>query len=259
MTYPYWRDSFSRGLFYQLFLGALPSDEFLKSRDDVDQNRLEAAISKLSMAGLTSRMKRLVIKHYYKFVMYRNPIERLFSAYRSKVRRFPLHGLAYDKPHYNWLKMKIFEHNHAKLYRKWRSARGSEKVEINFSDFIDYWLHRGGLTFDEHFQPIYSLCQPCQVRYSYYGNFKTFTADAEALIEQLGSSSSLLRGGYYEEGDSSADLAPQNYKLLSNQQKRLIITRLALDLSFYYAIFPSERDVHKVIMDTDADIPVFEY
>lgn len=238
----------------------MPSDELLKSRDDVDQNRLEAAISKLSLVGLPQRMKFLIIRNYYKFVMYRNPIERLFSAYRSKIQRFPLQGLGYDKPHYNWLKMKIFEYKHTKLYREWKIARGNEVIEINFSDFIDYWLYRGGLTFDEHFQTIYDLCQPCQVRYSYYGNFKTFASDAEVLVEHLGSNSSLLREGYYnEEGETTLELAVLHYKSLSNQQKKLIINRLALDLSFYYTIFPSERDSHKVIMDTDVHIPIFHY
>jgi hypothetical protein len=240
-------------------LGALPKNQLLKGRDEVDQVRLEVAISELSLESLTRRKKLFVIKKYYKFMMYRNPVERLFSAYRSKIQRFPLHGLSHDKPHYNWLKMKIFEYKHREHHQQWKVAGGSEEVNITFSDFIDYWLHTGGLTFDEHFQPIYDLCQPCQVRYSYYGNFKTFSDDADVLIEHLGSNSSLLREGYYTQGESTSDVAPLHYKTLSSQQKKLIISRLALDLSFYYTIFPSEINSHKVIMDTDCNIPIFEY
>lgn len=242
-----------------VYVGALPRNELSKSRDGVDQQKLEAAISKLSLALLTQSNKNLIIKSYYKFVMYRNPIERLFSAYRSKVQRFPLQGLGYDKPHYNWLRMKIFQYKHQMFYNQWHTAGGNRPIRINFSDFIDYWLYRGGLTFDEHFQSIYNLCQPCQVRYNYYGNFKTFTDDSKVLVNRLGSNSSLLREGYYQEGESTTDLAPQYYKLLSGQQKKLIINKLALDLSFYYSIFPSERDSHKIVMSTDVDIPTFTY
>lgn len=240
-------------------IGALPTNELFKSRDGVDQQKLEAAISKLSIALLSQRRKNFIIKNYYKFVMYRNPIERLFSAYRSKVQRFPLHGLGHEKPHYNWLRMKIFEYKHKMLYTKWRATRGNDSIWITFSDFIDYWLYGGGLTFDEHFQSIYDLCQPCQIRYNYYGNFRTFTDDAAVLIEHLKANISLLREGYYQEGESTSDLAPQYYRSLSNQQKKLVINRLALDLSFYYSIFPSERNSHKLIMDTDIDIPIFDY
>ena len=240
-------------------VGALPSSELYKSRDGVDQEKLEDAIRKLSLAGLSRDKKKLVIEKYYKFVMYRNPVERLFSAYRAKVQRHPLQGLGDEQPHYNWLRKGIYKYKHPKLYRLWHQSRGKVPIKISFSDFIDYWLYRGGLTFDEHFETIYNLCQPCQVRYDYYGSFKTFDRDAEVLIKHLGSDSSLLRGEYHQKGKQTSDLAPGYYKSLSSQQKKLIIAKLALDLSFYYTIFPSERDSHKVIMDTNHDVPIFEY
>lgn len=214
-------------------------------------------MEKNSFMGLSSNRKKYILKNYYKFVMYRNPVMRLFSGFRSKVQRFPLIGLESENPHYNWLRMRIYAYKHPKLHTQWQNGRGKEPIVINFSDFIDYWLHRGGLKFDEHFQSIYSLCQPCQVRYSYYGNFNTFERDTEVLIEHTGSNNTFLREGYYSEGEKTADLAPEYYKQLSSQQKQLIINKLALDLSFYYSIFPAERDSHKTIMDTEYDVPIY--
>lgn len=203
---------------------------------------------------LSSERQKHVLQNYYKFVMYRNPVERLVSAYRSKVQRYPLLGLEPEHPHYNWLRMRIYGYKHPKLFRNWQASKGKESISISFMDFIDYWLHKGGLGFDEHFQPIFGLCKPCYVKYSYYGNFNTFDKDAEVLIEHMGSNGSLLRQGYYSEGEMTSDLAPKYYRLLSHRQKELIIHRLALDLSFYYSIFPAERDSHKTIMATDLDV-----
>ncbi len=231
----------------------------MKKRDDVDQKKIEAAISNHSFQGLTPARKANILKNYYKFVMYRNPVERLFSAYRSKVQRFPLVGLEYDTPHYNWLNRNIYAYKHPELYQKWTINESTAPVDINFSDFIDYWLFTGGLNHDEHFQTIFSLCQPCQVRYSYYGNFNTFDKDADILISHIKSKEILLREGYYEEGERTSNIAPQYYRELSSKQKKLIVVKLALDLSFFYSIFPLERDSHKDIMDTDIDVPIFNY
>ena len=130
---------------------------------------------------------------------------------------------------------------------------------ITFPDFIDFWLHKSTLRFDEHFQSIYELCQPCQIRYNYYGNFNDFDHDAEVLINHMDSSSTLLRDGYYKEGEKTSALAPVHYKALSAKQKELIINKLALDLGFYYSIFPTERGIHKSIMNTDHNVPIFDY
>ena len=236
-------------------IDALPASELFKSRDGVSQDKLEEVILDHSFLGLTSRSKKYVLQSYYKFIMYRNPLDRLVSAYRSKVERVPLHGFGHNAPHFNWLKKKIFEYNHPKDYQEWRTTKGKQKVSISFSDFIDYWLSSRVLQFDEHFQTIFKLCQPCYVRYQYYGNFDTFNSDAEVLIQKIGSDSILLREGYYEKGELTTNMASEYYSSLSSEQKKQIITKVALDLSFYYTLFPSEKDRHKTIMDCNFEVP----
>ena len=74
-----------------------------KSRDKVDAKILEEAVDNHSMTGLNILQKVLLLQKYYKFMMYRNPVERLVSAYR-----FPLWGFKNNKPLYNWLRIKIY-------------------------------------------------------------------------------------------------------------------------------------------------------
>ena len=218
---------------------------------------LDEAINKHSFIGLSPHKRQRILRTYYKFIMYRNPIERLVSAFRSKLERKPLQGFKHDYPHYNWLKKDIFKYKHLDDYIEWRAGGGKTKVPISFPDFIDYWLFTDGLQFDEHFQSIYSLCQPCYIRYNYYGNFDTFEEDAEVLTKHVQSDTILLRESYYEDGQQTSFIAPNYYTQLTDRQKKLVITRLSQDLGFYYTIFPSDIDRHKSIMGIDFDILTF--
>ena len=134
---------------------------------------------------------------------------------------------------------------------KWKINHGKTKIPISFSDFVDYWLYTDGVKHDEHFQTIFTICEPCHVRYDYYGNFDTLKHDAGVLIKHIKSDSVLLRDDYYKDGEQTSVIAPKYYSQLSTKQKKMIIIKLARDLSFYYTIFPSQRDSHKQIMGID--------
>ena len=189
--------------------------------------------------------------------MYRNPVERLLSAYRSKVEKEPLQGLDGNRPHFNWLKQAIFRYKHPNEHKKWKAGRGREKISISFSDFADFWLFTDVLKGEEHFQTIYTLCKPCHVRYHYYGNFDTLDRDADVLIKHIKSDSELLQKGYYKDSKQTSSIAPKYYSQLSEKQKKMIIIKLVRDLDFYYTIFPSQRGSHKAMMGIDIDIPPY--
>ena len=236
-------------MFDFFFAGAIPSSLLFKS--NVDNGILEKAIKKHSFAGLSSLTRQKILQNYYKFIMYRNPVERLLSGYRSKIEANPLQGFRYKDPPYNWLKRKIFAYKHPQKYMKWKINHGKTKIPISFSDLVDYWLYTDGMKYDEHFQTIFTICQPCHVRYDYYGNFDTLEHDAEVLIKHIKSDSVLLRDDYHKNGEQTSAIAPKYYSQLSTKQKKMIIIKLARDLSFYYTIFPSQRDSHKQIMGID--------
>ena len=196
------------------------------------------------------------MKKDFKFVMYRNPLERLLSAYRSKVGRYPLVGLQKDTPHYNWLRRRIFAHTYPRDYKHWIIHAGQPMINITFNEFIDYWLAYD-LSYDEHFRTIFSLCEPCRVHYNYYGNFKTFEKDASLLLDRIGGNIDVLRSGYYQEDGSvpTTHLLNHYYKTLNLYQKLAVIRKISLELDFYYHVFPTEEDTHKQILGIDYDIP----
>ena len=236
--------------------GLLTEVDLFKARDNIDQDKLEECIVMSSFLSRNKPERIEIMKRSFKFIMYRHPLERLLSAYRSKIERYPLVGLLKDTPHYNWLRRHIFAHIHPSQYKDWLLHGGRPEVNISFSDFIDYWLTYD-LSSDEHFRTIFSLCEPCRVQYNYYGNFETFDKDAGVLLNRIGGHDWMLRSGYYEDDGSipTKYLLEQYYGELNLYQKLAVIRKLSLDIDFYYHVFPPEEDIHKRILGIDYDIP----
>ena len=198
-----------------------------------------------------------MLKNYYKFIMYRDPAERLVSAYRNKVER-PMIGLEDNNPNYNWAKKDVYKYKHPVKYQIWKENSGFTPVRIIFSDFIDFWLSSiGRMSHDPHFITTFDVCHPCHVHFNYYGNFKIFEEDADVLIKAIGAKSSHLQDSKYEDdmNNRTSSKAPNYYSQLNTEQKQKIVDKLALDLSFYYSVFPTEKDSHKGTMGFDYDIP----
>ena len=239
--------------------GYIPLSQFLQSRDAVDQNRIESAQFQESFFSRNDHQRQYALKNYFKFVMYRNPLDRLVSGYRSKVARFPLVGFSRDKPHYNWLRSDVLLETQPKKFQEFIHHRGNMSINITFSDFIDYWVRQPKeIKFDEHFRSIFSIAQPCRVRYNFYGNFKDFDRDSYMLLYKIKANPQYLRQGYYSTNSAMAtdQIAPGLYAQLSMEQKLNVLKVLALDLDFYYHIFPQEKDVHKSLLGVAEDLPM---
>ena len=98
------------------------------------------------------------IKDYYKFLIVRNPYERLISAYADKFNDVP------DRRYYHMRYGKTI----IRLFRKNPTRDALSKGnDVTFPEFISYviyqWKHRVG--FDEHWKPITDTCQPCSIRW----------------------------------------------------------------------------------------------
>ena len=128
-------------------------------------------------------------------------------------------------------------------------------IIISFPDFIEAILATALTRYEEHFMTTFELCSPCQIRYSYYGNFKFFDRDVGVFTDRIRGSRSNVRTAYNK---SSSSAAPDYYRQITDQQKKYLITLLARDFLFYYTLFPAEQDSHKAIMGTDYDIPIQE-
>ena len=237
--------------------GMLP-DQYL-DYDKYKQPYIAPQLRKILLNALDPEEQESVVRGYFKFVMFRHPLERLLSGYRSKMsvaarderkvtdennRNIEGDLFLYDKEI-------IISHAYPNVYRKWRAAHESYPINITFSDFIDYWVKSEHLSLNAHFNSVLRLCKPCLVQYDYYGNFKTFSRDSKLLMDRIGATEEELRPRYPKPSD---ELVSKYYGQLSKKQKLEILKKLAPELRFYYMLFPPEKDTHKRMLDIEADI-----
>ena len=220
------------------------------------QPRLAQPLRKILLNSRHEGNYQTLLSHYFKFVMFRHPLERLLSGYRSKMSfamrkevsekgRDIQTGKLLDE------KRDLIFHAHPREYGIWEAENESYPLKILFSDFVDYWLKSGNLSNDPHFNTMLRICKPCSVQYDYYGNFKTFEEDTRIVMDRIGASEGELRPQY---PDPSGKLISQYYGQLNISQKIGIVKKLAADLELYYKVFPSEEDSHKQMLGIDIDL-----
>ena len=241
--------------------GLIQRRELAFPRDKVNQHLLDYVMSEHSFLKINNEQSIAMMQSYFKFVMLRNPLERLASGYRSKVERFPLRGLIDSYPPYNWLRKAIYNYSHPQEYIKYANRMGDKEIFIQFTDFIDYWLAMPSPIFkvDEHFMLLTDICQPCRTRFNFYGNFHHFNRDAQVLIRKIGAKDSDLRNSYYSKDNSTESQLQAYYSHLSNHQKLKMLQRMVRELEFLYTLFPEERDSHKVILGVKDDLSHIKY
>ena len=238
-----------------IYTDALPPSVVRDKSKHPNEGLLVKAINKHSLLARSKKEKENVIKNYFKFVMYRNPVERLVSGYLSKIHGHPMIGLKLSQPERNWMRLNTYKLVHPVKFKEWKERGANESITISFPDFIQYWIKTGGLKRDYHFRTIFDLCTPCEIRYSYYGNFNTYAKDVGVLNDRIHGNMSYLLNPSARSMGPTISVAPKFYSEITDEQKKRIINILATDLQFYYTLFPAERDSHKAIMGVDYDIP----
>lgn len=242
--------------FHVLHAQGLISDEVLyhkgKNHPNVTQLVHKTLLNRLDSSQWTD-----VMRGCFKFMMFRNPLERLFRAYKNKMSEAKTKQIEHESERdirdefFIEDKRNIIFQSSPHDYHKWKAANESYRVNITFSVFIDYWLNSESLTLHTRFNPVIRLCKPCLVRYDYYGNFKSFKEDAKMLMERIGVAGDHPHMKVPALFDS---LAEEHYGTLRDDQKIKIVKKLAPELELYYMLFPPEKDSHKEILGLSVDI-----
>ena len=242
--------------FHILHAQGLISDDILHHKGKKHPN-VTQLVHKTLLNKLDSSQWNDTLGGYFKFMMFRNPLERLFRAYRNKMSEAMKTQVNSESERdirdefFLEDKRNIISQSSPCDYHKWKAANESYPVNITFSIFIDYWLNSKSLTLHTRFNPVVRLCRPCLVHYDYYGNFKSFEGDAKMLMERIGAVGDHPRMRVPALFDS---LAEEYYGELSDNQKIKIVKKLAPELELYYMVFPPEKDSHKEILGLNIDI-----
>lgn len=122
------------------------------------------------LADLSAEQIRYRLRHYYKFLFVREPLERLLSAYRNKFGEIKEYQQRYGQ----------------EIIRRYRKNPAASKGDdVTFSEFLQYLVDEDEEKMNEHWMPIYNLCQPCAVPYDFIGSYERLREDANQVLETI--------------------------------------------------------------------------
>ncbi|KAM0728251.1 Carbohydrate sulfotransferase 14 [Formica fusca] len=104
-----------------------------------------------------------------RFLIVRDPLERLLSAYRDKLEH--MQGREYY--------YKRFGRRIALKYRQ--PGDNATRLEPTFAEFLRFIANEK--YFDEHWAPYYRTCEPCALHYDYILKMETLDRDINFLIQ----------------------------------------------------------------------------
>ncbi|XP_061855647.1 carbohydrate sulfotransferase 14 [Colius striatus] len=165
------------------------------------------------------------LNNYYKFLFVRNPMERLLSAYRNKFGEIKEYQQRYG----------------LEIVRRYRQGGGgSAGDDVTFSEFLRYLLDEEAERMNEHWMPIYNLCQPCAVAYDFIGSYERLEADADYVLRRVRSPPSVRfprRQPWYKPVTAET----LHYYLCGTQRRLLadLLPKYILDFSLFAYPLPN--------------------
>ncbi|XP_065113110.1 carbohydrate sulfotransferase 14 [Paramisgurnus dabryanus] len=112
--------------------------------------------------------------HYFKFTFVREPMARLLSAYRNKFGEIEAYQRKYG----------------AEIVRRYRKGYAKSKKiagnDVTLTEFVRYLIDEDPERMNEHWMPIYNLCQPCAIQYDFIGSYERLESDAAYVLERVG-------------------------------------------------------------------------
>ena len=210
----------------------------------VDLRYLERGLRRGSLLNknLTDASRLLRMKNYFKFMIVRNPLERLVSGYRNKIEP-PLMDLSDKFP--NYIKRWILKTYRPVDYRQWIDQGGNYNISISFPEFAQYVIDTKKEWLNPHFKPMINTCHPCRVRYDFYGNFKMYSQDVMLIVEKIRTKPEYYPNhSLHRSGHETSTYLGVYYNQLTHAQKTELYYSLEEELEFYYYLYPAEKDSH---------------
>ncbi len=115
---------------------------------------------------------RLRLKEYYKFVIYRHPIERLASAWYNKFVQERSYSTGYFENIYSTFGKRMVNLTIVPF---------NGFLEALVSTNVHRWVR---FSRDKHWEEQFKLCHPCHIKYDYIAKVETMDTDAKVLLTQ---------------------------------------------------------------------------
>ena len=168
----------------------------------------------------------------------RHPPERVLSAYRNKIEH-PLEMNPSKKNIWDEVRLLILSQ-----YRMKFNHKMAEKQEVypSFSEFIHFLYDSDPAVMNEHYKPMVELCQPCAVKYNFFGNFATLRRDANNILTHLHINTTLFWDRGKHQSKPTVSYIQQYYPDLRPIDIKRLEEKFGDDITLYNHLFPFEYD-----------------
>lgn len=128
-----------------------------------------------------------ILANYTKFMAVRDPLERLLSAYMNKFESKTAPSMFFHKE----MGSKII-----KAYRPNATPKEiNEGSDVTFPEFVRYvtesnfsLISNHNQSFNEHWESMHALCNPCVVQYHYIARFENLVNESNEILKRINSS-----------------------------------------------------------------------
>ncbi|XP_028400652.1 carbohydrate sulfotransferase 14-like [Dendronephthya gigantea] len=139
-----------------------------------NMKRIFLVMQGLYPSKFTEEQREHMLKNFYKFLLVRDPMERLASAYRNKWqndRNVELHAN---------LGKRIIE-----KYRYNNTRKAEHGHDVSFTEFSRYLFDTPPWELNEHWITYEDICRPCNVKYDFIGSMDTIARDVPHLMRKI--------------------------------------------------------------------------
>lgn len=190
-----------------------------------DQAHSPGTFQRLSNYTLPEIERMLVT--YDKLIVVRHPLERLLSAYRNKLEAKHEKSSRYFQTRFGKKIIRRYRRNATELSLK----NGDDATFREFVEFITD--DSANDTRNEHWKPIYELCQPCLVNYNLVSKYESLVEDATEVLERMGVDSVNFPAKPAGSSEPTVKKLDRYYSTLTYKQLRKLADLYKLDLRLF--------------------------
>ncbi|XP_076752599.1 carbohydrate sulfotransferase 11 [Xylocopa sonorina] len=163
---------------------------------------------------------------YDKLIVVRHPLERLLSAYRNKLEPKREGSSRYFQTRFGRKIIKRYRRNASE-----QSLKNGD--DVTFREFVEFVTdNSSNETRNEHWNPIYELCQPCLVNYNLVSKYESLVEDATEVLERMGVES-VNFPAKPTNSEPTAKKLEKYYSTLTYRQLRNLANLYKLDLRLF--------------------------
>ena len=176
------------------------------------------------------------LENYYKFLMVRNPLERILSAYNDKFKQTNRWTEYFQRKYGSMIVDRYRKHPNISSL-----ALGND---VSFDEFVKYLIDPVTISenkLNAHWEHFHKMCHPCHINYNAVGKFETFEEDSQNILKDLGSERLAFPKNL--SGNRTKASFHKNYDFMSPEDFNKLLKTYQLDFEIFGYDSPPLRKI----------------